>query len=489
MKMVSKRDPYAVTVLVLAALALVLFAYPALRVTAGFELDYNEGWNVVLQSLVKTGANPYVDAGPWFFNNYPPLSFYLVAALGALVGGPLVAGRLVSVLAVAVIALSCARLVRASGARRADAGLAGATCLALFAAFATDYVGIDDPQLLAQALLCCGFALYVDAPPTARRMAAIAALFAAGLLCKHNVLTLPLVVSLHALARAPMRAKLALFGTGTVLAAIAGLVIHLAFGPAFFTQLLAGRLYDGARGFMLTIEVLGRLHAPLAIAALFLVLGPRTPLNAKLAAYLIGGLVLGMGFSGGAGVDINIFFDVMIAISIAAGLACAHLRSLGAKPAVIAALALLANAAVISFAPQALGRAVVEFIGDFGLREKMVKDDTAYLAAHPGSALCESMLLCLWAGKPVLVDPYNLLQASATGRLPATLLEDMLKRRDFAVIQLQSRREHPLDEAEGLQGAPQRFVNFADPVFDAVDKYYRLDRVGGMGRFYVPKNP
>lgn len=484
-----KSDPYRLVVVTLTVLAAALFAYPCLRLGYGYEIDYNEGWNAYHQLAAMAGLSPYADGGALFFNNYPPLSFYLIGLAGLVVGDPVLAGRLLSVAAVAVIAACCAKTTRAAGGDRFDAMLAAVTCLGLFSAFATDYVGIDDPQLLAQALLCCGFALYVSGSATPGRMSGVAALFAAGLLIKHNVLALPLVVGVHALWRAPMAGRAAFFGGGLVLAAIAAMAIQLAYGPVFFQQLLAPRTYDVGRGFLLTMDVLGRLQSVLAVVGLFLLLRHRDAVSRMVAAYLALGLAFGMGFAGGSGVDINIFFDAMIALALGTGLAATHLRrEAKAVPNAAALFAVLANAGVVLFAPQALGRFAVDALGELELRQRLFAEDVAYLRSIPGPALCESMLLCHRAGKPMWVDPYNSLQATLTGRLPPDAVTGLIRDRLAAVAQISTPREHPLDEAPGLQVMPQRFANFGDPVYDALDASYRVERVGLSGRFYRP-NP
>lgn len=484
----TRAEPYRITVFSLAVLATAMIAYPCLRVGAEFEIDYNEGWNAFLQGLAMAGISPYGGAGPLFFNNYPPLSFYLIGLVGLGVGDPVLAGRLLSVVAVAVITASTAVVVRANGGSRTDATLAAATCAAMFGAFATDYVGVDDPQLLAQGFLCVGFALYVGGRVTPARMAAVAVLFAVGLLTKHNVLALPLVVSVHALWRAPAAGRWTFLAVGLALVAVATATILHLFGADVFHRLLAPRIYDGTRGFLLIMEVLGRIQAPLAVAGLFLLRGRRTAITGMIAAYLMVSLMLGIGFAGGAGVDINIFFDTMIAAAMGTGLAATALRNLPGLPRMAPVmLAVLANAGVLLLTPQVLGRIAVDALGEYREREDLFRDDVAYLRGIPGPAVCESMLLCVRAGKAISVDPYNVLQASLTGRLPPHHLEDLLARHAFATVQISSVREHPLDEAKGLQVIPPRFVNFSDGVFDTLARSYTLERVGLSGRFYRPK--
>jgi len=485
---VHNAGSYRVTLIALTVLATTMYAYPWLRLGMDFEIDLNEGWNGYEQTLAMTGASIYSGAGPLYFNNYPPLSFYLVGALGLALGDPVLAGRLLSVLATGVIAVCCGAVTRAGGGGRRESWLAFATALGLFSAFATDYVGVNDPQILAQAFLCVGFALYVRRPDSPARLAWVAALFGLGLLIKHNVLALPLAVTLHILWRGPTAARFAYLGVGLALAGLSTAVIYSLFGDEFFRQLLASRVYDVTRGFLLVMEMLSRLQAPLAVVGLYLIVAGRNRVDALVAAYLAIGLLIGIGFSGGAGIDINVFFDVMIALAMGTGLAAAWLgRRDGLPASAPAVLALVANAGIILFSPQALGRLAVDALGEMEERQRLFREDVAYLRGIPGPAICESHLLCLRAGKPMLMDPFGVLQATLTGRLPPDRFTGMLERREIAVLQISSTREHPVDEAPGLQAMPQRFVNFSDAVFDELDRSYRVGRVGLSGRFHLPR--
>lgn len=484
----NRTDAYKLTVAGLALLALCLFAYPVLRVGTALEIDYNEGWNAYQQMRAMAGLSLYSADTPMFVNNYPPLSFYLVGMLGTLIGDMILAGRLLSLLAVMVIALAAALVARAAGARRLDAVLSASAALGMLSGFAADYVGVNDPQLLAQGFLCAGFALYVNRRGGTARLPLVALLFAAGLLCKHNVLALPLVTTVHLLWRGSNRERALYLGTGLGLAAIALAVIEAKFGTDFFRNLLASRQYDAARGVILTTEMLDLLQAPIAVTGLYFILARDGRIATKVGAYLALSLALAMGFSGGAGVDTNIFFDAMIACAMGAGPAAAWARARpGAGPRACAALALVLHAGLLFHMPIALGRFAVDMAGELKEREALFLDDIAWLKTVPGPAICESMLLCLRAGKPMWIDPYAATQAITNGRLPPDALTGLLARHEVAVVQITSRRAHPADEPKGAQSMPPRFINFADEVFDELDRSYRLNRVGITGRFYLPR--
>ena len=117
----------------------------------------------------------------------------------------------------------------------------------------------------------------------------------------------------------------------------------------------------------------------------------------------------------------------------------------------------------------------------------MTAADTAWLAAWQGLIGCQSQLLCLRSAKPLYYDSFNATQAMRFGHLPADTLTGMIARREIAVVQISDLPARSPNDPPGVQAYPTRFVNFEDDVFDALERHYRLERVGISGRFYVPK--
>jgi hypothetical protein len=470
----------------LAGLAAVLLAYPLVRSFWDFEIDINEGWNAYHALLAMAGRSIYVHDSPYYFNNYPPLSFYVVGALGRLLGDPVLAGRLVSVAAVLAIAAAAGDMVRAGGGSRADARLAAATCALLFAAFATDYVGMDDPQLLGQALITAGLAVHLRGPATAGRGAWVAVLFSAGMLVKHNMIVLPLLVAADVLARGPNRARAGFFAVGLALAGLSALLLLLLVGKPFFAQLVASRTWSVERAFLFTTEIAGRLHAPLLVVGLGLLWSRSRRPAGLVLAWLAVALGLGVYFAGGGGTDVNIWFDVFIALGVGTGLAAMAAAEAVGAARVKLAVALVANAGVLLYAPLCLGRFGVDVAGEMDERERLFRADTEYVRAIPGTALCQSQLLCFRAGKPAFWDSFNAYQGMLMGRMPADTLTGMIERHELAVVQisdLPSGGDYP-----GAQTMPNRFPHYGDDVFAALAREYVVDRVGVSGRFFRPRS-
>lgn len=484
--MTSQTGPFRTTVVSLLGLALVLTLYPLIRSFYDFEIDFNEGWNGYFQLRAMAGEPLYSGFGPHFANNYPPLSFFVVGALGSLIGDPVLAGRLASLAALAAIALAGAQIVRASGGGKWERLLALATCVLLFACFATDYLGMDDPQLLGQAFAAWALAVHLGGTPSVRRTLLTALLVAVSVMTKHNLVLIPLLITADVLLRGTTRTRLTWIGSGLVLAALAfGLLAALA--PAALGQILAPRSWDVDRAFLFTIEILARFQAPLAVVGAGLYAARRRRPAGLILAYLMAAIALGAAWSGGAGTDINVFFDITIALAIGAGLAAIELRERGFGPRWLALFALLANAGALFFAPQALGRFGVDMAGEMADRERLFREDTAWLAAKQGKIVCQSQLLCLRAGKPQFYDSFNATQAMRFGNLPKDTLTGMIARREIAVVQISDLPARSPNDPPGVQAYPTRFVNFEDDVFDALDRHYRVERVGISGRFYVPK--
>lgn len=475
--------PYRLTVRVLAGLAAALLAYPLLRVFFDFEIDNTEGWNAFLQLRAAAGLPLYDTGSPYFFNNYPPLSFHLAAGLSRLVGDVNTAGRLLSLGAVVALALAVRSIVRSAGGSRLDALFGAVTCLLFFAGLVTDYVGKNNPQMLGQAFVLWGLAAHLSAPADARRAALAALLFSAGVLTKHNLVALPLLVGFHVLWRGPNRVRAAYFATGLGLAGLAGLWLWLSAGRAFLDQLLASRTWDLPRAFLFTTEILGQFQAPMAVVGIGLIAARRHPPAGLVLAWLGVALALGAFFSGGAGTDVNVFFDVYVALAVGAGLIVHHCPF----PRGRAAMALVINAGVLFQVPFCLGRLGVELSGEIAAREAMFAEEAAYLRGIDGVALCQSHLLCVRAGKPPFYDPINMLQAMTMGRLPADTLTGMLRRHEIAVVQILDPPRHPEDGNPGAQEMPTRWKDFQDEVFDVLREEYVLDRIGLSGRFYRPK--
>jgi hypothetical protein len=435
-------------------------------------IDPNEGWNAYHAAAAMLGHGPYPEASSFMTNNYPPLSFYVVGALGRVLGDNIVAGRIVSLLSFLAISAGIAELVRKFAGGKIEAAFA-ALFFVSFLLLNSDYVGMDDPQLLGHALQICGLMALLPRKSSLSTDLICAALFVAGIFVKHNLIAMPLAAIVWLLFedwRAAIKTAAIMLALG-----LAGLVAcRLAFGFDILSRINSARSYSlplFAANFRQWL-----IPAALPLAATLAIGTTRRRFALFSAIYALMGMGIGGVFMGGAGVDANVMFDTDIAIALGAGIAVSRtgslpaLRSAFARPVLALCLVLpLAIGTALAATPDWLER-------DFWLRPMaddaaLAQTDIAYLRAHQGPALCEMLSLCYWAGKPPTVDVFNLSQQFLTGARSEISFVAMLNERQFAVIQFDAMSPFP----------------FSQLVQSALQKNYRIDRENDDGVFLVPR--
>ena len=205
-------------------------------------LDPNEGWNAYHTAAAMAGHGLYPAATSFTTNNYPPLSFYLVGIVGMVTGDTIVAGRIVCLLSFLTVAGEIALIARRFGCGRLEATFA-ALLFGGFLLLNSDYVGMDDPQLLGHALQISALLLLLSGSGSLTRIAGSAALFVAALFVKHNLVALPLAGVIWLLVydrRTALRLAAFMLALG-----FAGLAAsRLVFGVDLLSRLNAARSYS-----------------------------------------------------------------------------------------------------------------------------------------------------------------------------------------------------------------------------------------------------
>src|SRR5580698_410666 len=374
-------------------------------------LDPNEGWNAYHTLAAMSGTPLYPPAGSFLANNYPPLSYYIVGAVGWLTGDEIVAGRIVSLLSLLAVAAGIFVSARRMGAGP-EASLFGVLWFVLGLLVFTDYVGMDDPQLLGHAVAMAGFVLLLRGNVFAAALAMTLALFV-----KHNLVALPLA-ALVWLALTDRKAALRFAGYGIGFCLLGLILFRLVYGVDLWAVLASPRLYslDTLRENVAAWTVWDGLGAAVMASLLLVRRGDRDV--ALCAIYAFAAVLIGLIFAGGAGVDMNVWFDAAIALSLGSALAIGRFERDLHK-------ALAASAYVL-----ALGFGLALNWDDVWDRPQAADSEIAFLKAHPGPALCETLSLCYWAGKRAEVDVFNTGQAFAAGaRSDAALIRLIVGRR------------------------------------------------------------
>ena len=430
-------------------------------------LDPNEGWNAYLARAAMAG-HVYPDAHGYVVNNYPPLSFYIVGAFAKLLGDGIIAGRVISLLAFACVTAGVFQAARAMKSCTGGA-LLGALLFAAWLIVGSDYVGMDDPQLIGHALQIAALLLVLKKSPND---IAAAVLFALALFVKHNLLAMPVAAGLWLLMEDRTRAR-RFIGAGFAFLLFEIVLFRVVYGSGLFGHLASARTYSFA---LLAANVESWLVwgiIPLLIGAGLAASYWHDKFVRFAALYAAVAVLVGLTFSGGAGVDANVFFDADIALSLCAALAFNRFAVRGAQwQALVAVLLLLPLASGLYQA--SAGEDWRD--GDFWLHPMAdetatARSDIAFIHARPGRALCEMLSFCYWAGKDAEVDVFNTGQQFATGARRDDDLVRQIDARAFSAMEF--------DALEPFALGPR--------VKAAVLQNYRVDRTDDDGVFLVPR--
>jgi hypothetical protein len=486
-------SPVVIAVGLVACAAIVASIPPLIAVGFDYEKFYSEGYNAYHATRAAAGEVLYT-GDPERLLNYPFLSFYLVGWLKPLFGDILLIGRVLSIFALAATVIGSAVVVRRLGGQTLDGVFAAACVLGYQIVQAPAWIGSNDPQFLAEALMIGGLACYLGDRASTSRLAVTALLFALGGFTKHNLVAIPIAVTLDILFN--NRRAFALW-SGFALAALAFLtgLAYLVAGGDFFNEVLAPRAWGLTQMKYHLQKFAIAFKLPIVLTLVYLARPLTRDKAVLLRSYGVVSLATAIIFAGGEGTSFNTFLDVVVFLGIVAGLALQRWRlafpatdRLRRYSVLLLLLPLIIAQPIVQRIPATTARllALHESLKAYAEEEEKFGIAKAALRSHPGAALCESLLMCLEAGKPLLVDTFNTRQMILTGRMREAVLLDEIARHRFAVIQLPS--------GIYLSGQPGIIApNFSTPprltetTLHTIDKYYRPAAEAGGRAFYVPK--
>lgn len=470
-----KRDPFPLVASALFVLILIWLAYPLLWLFALASKDYNEGWNAFVAMLAMGDLPLYPQDQTLHANNYPPLSFYVVGALGALVGDNIVAGRIVSLISMVVIAGEVALAVRLLGGRWPAAGFAAMVFVGGLICLDSRYVGTNDPQLLGHAVMLAGLIALLGRRGAGGHVILAAVLMVVAGLIKHSLLALPLAVTAWLLLTDRRSLRVWLPAAGAALGS-ALLALWLFYGPAVFDNVASARSYSLGRMMLVVKHALERIQVLLVGAFLLVVARPNDPANQLVALYAGFSLLVGVLFAGGAGTSASLFFDLLIASSLGAGLLLQQAPRVVPVSRPAAVRAAVAAAYVVGIGLSLPGDPLKLLGSGIRAAEAATRADVAFLAGLEGPVMCETLALCYWAGKPLEVDTFNARQGFLAGGHDEQVLLDLLEAGGFAAIQLTGS-----DPGRDDERISQAFI-------DRLHERYRLVRTSANGDFYTPRD-
>lgn len=471
--------------IVILALAIISVIVPLVTIGFDVEKSYNEGWNAYRAAQVAAGM-PLYTGDPTRLVNYPFLSFYLIAWLKPVFGNVLLIGRGLNVIAFAMTTLLSSLIIRRLGGRPV-AMMFGAACVIGFQAIqALDWIATDEPQMLAQALMLGGLLCYLSGKPDLWRLALCAGLFATGGFIKPNLPAIPLAVSLDLLVEDRQRFIPWCICCAAALAVFVALSEALS-GNGFWPEIFAPRAYEWGGLLYHGRKLLIAFKWPILASVVYLVRPLPSRQRVLLRAFGATAFLCDLSFSGGYGVASNIFLEFTIFLGLTAGLAldpCQEALLQGKFRLPRAALAPLVFALPIVTRSPYYGRPPLDVTASLTAYSEEEADfhaATVRLREEPGAALCENLLLCFEAGKPLLLDPFSTNSQILTGRLNEATIVDQIAHHRFAAIELPS-RIHP-DPEQPHKFAPYLLNQgrFNVQTLQAIDRYYEAERrIGGV---------
>src|SRR5262249_51640088 len=133
--------------------------------------------------------------------------------------------------------------LRASGSSRGVALCGTALFTAMFVSLARSYIGTDDPQLLAHALMLTGLLVLWRCGFSPKGVVLGAALMISAGFTKHLLVPIPLASTVWIFFQHRSRFVLWLGSCATVAFTLSA-AAYLAYGPALFDNLLLGRAFS-----------------------------------------------------------------------------------------------------------------------------------------------------------------------------------------------------------------------------------------------------
>ena len=456
-----------------AACCLVLFR---IGVTAPrhITLNANEGWNAYHAAGVIAGEPLYPSPPGLILNNYPPLSFYMVGALGAAIGDVMLAGRVLSLASFVVWTVALALTARRLGCAWDESAFAAAVFATHMLVFADYYVGVDDPQLLAHAVAAFAPFILLREPRSGWSLFACASLFTAGIFVKHNLVAIPLAAVIW-LWWFDRPSGWRLMGFGALLGIAAFGVCALSFGPGFLEGLMTPRSSSIEKLMTMARQWIPVLVIPVAVLAMLI---PRVTRDRQVAfgvTLAAVSILVALSSFSQAGIYWNTTFDAAWALSLTAALALSRLPPVGRMAAgrvrvAIVAGSLAAPAFVVAGSASIHWGSPRFWLDPRWSEVASTANEVDFIAAHPGPVLCENLALCYWAGKPAEVDFFNL--GEWIQRKPRSE-EELLRR-------VESRRFSAAQIDDPTHDLGARFD-------DAMQRRYVLDHKGRWGSLLVPR--
>jgi hypothetical protein len=395
-------------------------AWPIWRALFPLEIDLKEPWNAYHSDAVLGHGALYPELTRLVANNYPPLWYYLTGAFACFGFDVILIGRLLSLVAAAALSATIMLCIRCFKAGWPAAILGGSFFLGLLLRYADWYVGMNDPNLPALAIMMIGLLWFLRLGPRQGAEGPFVVMVVAGFF-KHSLLATS-ATALYLLARRNhWLAMRAIVVAGFV--AAAGIFVFTAvYGRSFLEQMF---FYPREVLFERAWDSLGRLGSAMPALLVWSIWAWH---DRKSEAVCFTAMFLAFAFAAyllqklGAGTDVNAQFEFNVALAIGVGLAFDRIEivpifwGLGIEARRFAVLSLLSLSllAAPGLEPYFLLLSPA-YRAQFSRNVEVMRSEVQRIAAIPGAVWCSIDTVCRAAGKPFTIDVFFVGQKGATG--------------------------------------------------------------------------
>lgn len=468
-----KIERLALLILVLASGVSLL--KPLFRLTAKVYVDYNEGWQAHFAKLLSSGKPLYQPLESFVLNWYPPFSFHILSLFKS---DFIIVGRVISLISLFITALMISMIVRKLTDDKYSSILSGLLYISFMGVFQTDYVGMNDPQLLAHALMTGGFTLFLYKYEDDKFLYISTFIMLIAGFTKHLLIPIPISISIWLFFKDRKRFYRWLIAA-TVLLFVFLFVAFIAHGKEFFLDVFKSprthrigtiaRIADWLYPYFISI-----------IFSLFLLLGAGNKLwkNSIGIIYLYLGIsfIWGAYTSGGGGVYYNSLFDFIIAVTIAAAVAISRYKDFlkienrYSKEL----LSFMLFIPIFLFLPFKLFE-TKEFVTSIGDKKQSVESDINFIRNYENPVLVENLALSYWGDKELCYTPVNMKEKIESGFFSNDTVIGLLEKRHYNLIQLDRNIEEN--------------YCFTREILQAIDKNYQILKADNSNLvWYTPKD-
>lgn len=438
------------------------------------QLNYNEGWNAYHAKQVLMGQNPYQDS--WTPLNYPPLSFYLIASLSVF-GDPIFVGRVVSLISLMGIIFLVGFIVKTLTDNFYAALFSSFFCLGLFQTSASYYIAMDDPQMLGHLLTISALVIYLLKPFSNYLLISVLCLL--GVFTKHNLISLPaaLVIDNYLKTHKIFNKLTVYLVSGAV---IFFLLIQFLSEGKFASNLFVSRGYSDiwALEDKFINTILYYIFAPLLACLFWLLYNLKEVKVRVICLYFALSFIIGLIFYGGSGVNVNIFFDLLICISIILGIFLTQIEYNRA--------ALLSLVLILTLIFGGISEIYLNNTYNINKREEDTLEDIDFLSKYQGPALCGLLSLCYFSNKPYVYDPFLVREMIVVGKIKEKEVLNLIETKYFDIIQLEFILSDKYFDNSPYVGLVNT-GNYTENILKAIGNNYFLVRKSSNGGFYAPK--